>query len=323
MSEEHQASECNNPVWADLARDALAELKAKRRWKIIFRFIFIGLAVLYLAVMTQIGQKNKVKTVHEPHVALIHISGVIGAQEQSNARDINEVLKNAFSNDQTQAVVLNINSPGGSPVQSGQIYREIMRLKKENKIPVYAFIEDMGASGAYYIAAAADQIYADPASIVGSIGVISGGVGVGDLLKKLGLESRIFTAGAHKAFLNPAEPLKKEELAHMQTLLDDLHQQFIAAVKEGRGERINAEKNPELFSGLFWSGTQALPLGLVDSLDDFSQVLARDFKDIAVIDYTPEKSPWEAFLRQTASQGKILLRELGGVGEQIHAVISK
>ncbi len=305
---------------ASVAKEAIKEMRARRRWRIAWRILMAFFTLLFIAGLFSGGVEMKAM-MNEPFVAVIRIDGVISANDYANAKDVNGAVKTAMENEHVKAVFLAINSPGGSPVQSGKIYREIIRLKEEHNVPVYAFISDMGASGAYYIAAAADEIYADPSSVVGSIGVISQGVGYGDLLDKIGLENRTYKAGEHKDFLNPANPEKPEELAHMQSVLDNLHQQFILAVKNGRGDRL--QETPDMFSGLFWSGEQALPLGLVDSLEDMSVVMDEKFKDIPMVDFTKPRSPLEDLLRDTAMQGKASLRQVGGVGEQVEAILRK
>ncbi|SUO98527.1 signal peptide peptidase SppA [Suttonella indologenes] len=305
---------------AAVAHEAIKEMRARRRWKIAFRIVMILLVLLYVAAIATRGFKRETLPKGD-FVAMVRVNGVISADDYANAEDVNQALGKAFAAKGVKAVFVDINSPGGSPVQSGKIYREIMRLKQEHKVPTYAFINDMGASGAYYVAAAADKIYADPSSVVGSIGVISQGMGYGDLLDKLGLQNRTYKAGEHKDFLNGAKPEDPQELAHMQGLLDNLHQQFITAVKTGRGERL--QDNPDLFSGLFWSGEQALALGLVDALDDMTVVLKSEFKNAEVVDYTAARSMWEEVLRHTAMQSKASLRQIGGVGEQVEAILRK
>lgn len=306
----------------DVAREAIKEIRSRRRWKWVSRIVWWVIAFFVLAAVVAVRGGDGKRLSVEPFIAYVEVNGVISDSDYANALDINEALREAFEDKNTRAVFLAINSPGGSPVQSGQVYREIRRLKAEHKdIPVYAFISDMGASGAYFIAAAADKIYADPASVVGSIGVISHGYGYGDLITKLGVQDRTHKSGEHKDFLNPAKPEKPEEVAHMQGVLDDLHRQFIDAVKTGRGERLKTEAHPELFSGLFWSGAQALDLGLVDSLDDMSVVVKREFDDIPLLDFTKQISPVEQLLRRTSMQSKASLRQLGGLGEKVEAIL--
>jgi protease-4 len=197
------------------------------------------------------------------HTALIEVKGMIADTEQASADNIVGSLRAAFEDEKTKGVILRINSPGGSPVQSGYIYDEIRRLRaKKPDIKVYAVITDLGASGAYYIASAADQIYADKASLVGSIGVTAAGFGFVGTMEKLGVDRRTYTSGEHKAFLDPFQPPKPDETAFWQGVLDTTHNQFIASVKAGRGDRLKDKDHPELFSGLVWTGEQAVGLGL-------------------------------------------------------------
>jgi len=229
---------------------------------------------------------------------VVSVDGIIAAGSEANAELINEGLDSAFAS-KSRVIMLDINSPGGSPVQAGQVFRHIRYLKdKHADKTVVAVISDVGASGAYYIAAAADEIYADPASIVGSIGVIMDGFGLEGTMKKLGAERRVLTAGNNKAILDPFQPLDPKHKALVQSMLDDIHQQFIAAVKEGRGDRLKTESNPDIFSGLFWTGGQALELGLVDGLGS-KETVARDLTgDSNLLDYTSKPDKFEELLRK-------------------------
>lgn len=196
-------------------------------------------------------------------------------------------------------MILRINSPGGSPVQSGYIYDEIRRLRGENpNIKVYAVISDLGASGAYYIASAADQIYADKASLVGSIGVTAASFGFTGLMDKLGVDRRVYTSGEHKAFLDPFQPQKPEEAAFWKTVLETTHKQFIDSVKKGRGDRLKDAEHPELFSGLIWSGEQALDLGLIDALGNTSYVAREVIGQEELVDFTVQESPLDRFTKK-------------------------
>ncbi|MFB1010026.1 MAG: S49 family peptidase [Thiopseudomonas sp.] len=208
-------------------------------------------------------------------------------------------LRNAFEDSATKGIILRINSPGGSPVQSGYIYDEIRRLRQLHPdIAVHAVITDLGASGAYYIASAADQIHADKASLVGSIGVTAASFGFVETMEKLGVERRVYTSGEHKAFLDPFQPQKNSETEFWQSVLGTTHQQFINAVKQGRGERLKWQQHPEVFSGLIWSGEQALELGLIDSLASSSQVARELIGESNMVDFSVEESPFDRFAKR-------------------------
>lgn len=281
---------------------SVVEQRRKRRWGIFFKIVYL-LVFIFFLLFALAGPEYKANMQKglpgyssKPHLAVVDVKGVIAAGEQAGAENINKGLKTAFSAANSRAVVLDVNSPGGSPVQSGMVYRMIRELRDEYPDKkVYAVISDLGASGAYYIASAADEIYADPASVVGSIGVISKVLGYEDLLQKWGLELRTFTAGKNKNFLDGSMAEKPEQRAHMQTLLDTMHKQFIHAVKEGRGERLQAEDDSDIFSGLFWTGEQAKPLGLVDelgSIEDVADLLGVDEK----VNYSPQLNFYDALL---------------------------
>ena len=224
---------------------------------------------------------------------------MIADKEAASADNIVSSLRAAFKDEKTRGVILRINSPGGSPVQSGYIYDEMRRLRAEHPtIKLYAVISDLGASGAYYIASAADEIYADKASLVGSIGVTAAGFGFVGTMEKLGVERRVYTSGEHKAFLDPFQPPKEEEAQFWRSVLETTHRQFIASVKEGRGDRLKSEEHPELFSGLIWSGEQALQLGLVDALGSTSYVAREVIGEKELVDFTVEESPLDRFTKK-------------------------
>ena len=310
---------------ASVAHEAIVEMRRKRRWKIFFRIFWALYCLLFLFLLFGLksgGGQDAPATYHGKHLAVVSIQGMIASDMEANADDIISSLEKAFKNPLAQAVILDINSGGGSPVQSGAVYRAVKRLKSErNDLPVYAVIADVGASGAYYIASAADEIYADPASIVGSIGVISYGLGYRDLLGKLGLDARVFTAGEHKNFLAGDKPLDPNEVAHMQALLDNRHAQFIKAVRDGRGERL--KETPDMFSGLFWTGEQALPLGLIDALGDKNTLRNAKYKDIELVEYKPDRSPLEKLLRDMGAEASVGLRSALNFSEQTHPVLLK
>ena len=308
---------------AQVAREAIAELRARRRWKIFFRFVFLALVLLYVFYLLSALNSSEGKASTGEHVAVVSVYGVISDTDYANALDINDTLERAFSHPHSRAVFLDINSPGGSPVQSAQIYRAIARLKAEHKKPVYALISDVGASGAYYVAAAADKIYADPSSLVGFIGVIFESYGIADLLGKIGVDPRTITSGESKDFLSMTRPLRPEEVAHMQGILANVHEQFRKAVKEGRGERLKDDAHPEIFSGLFWTGEQALELGLVDGLGDMREVAKSEFKLDDLRFYEPALSPWEQVRRSFKSESSAALRQVLGVGQKVQAKLGE
>lgn len=239
------------------------------------------------------------------HIAVVDIIGTIAADKQSvNSTDTIRSLKRAFENKQSKAVVLNINSPGGSPVQSDEIWQEIQYLKQQHKDKkLYAVIGDTGASGAYYIASAADEIIVNPSSLVGSIGVIMPNYGVNQLMQKLGVEDRTMTSGENKALLSMTQPVDPAQKAHVQGVLDNVHDHFINAVKQGRGKKLKST-DPAIFSGLFWTGEQAVKLGIADRTGSI-QSLKRELKTDKTVNYTVEYSPFDSILgRMGASIGQ-------------------
>ena len=310
---------------ATVAHEAIVEMRRKRRWKIFFRIFWALYWLLLLSFLFGLksgDHKSEGASYRGKHLAVVSVQGMIASDMEANADDIISGLEKAFKNPMAEAVILDINSGGGSPVQSGAVYRAVKRLKSERSdLPVYAVIADVGASGAYYIAASADEIYADPASIVGSIGVISYGLGYRDLLGKLGLDARVFTAGEHKNFLAGDKPLDPNEVAHMQSLLDNMHAQFIKAVRDGRGERL--KETPEMFSGLFWTGEQAQPLGLIDALGDKNTLRNAKYKDLDFVEYKPDRTPLEKLLRDMGTEASVGLRSALNFSEQSHTVLLK
>lgn len=291
-------------VLRELAFANIKEQRNKRRWGYVFK----GFIALYLiAILALSYAPREIATATTPHTALVDIEGVIAADADANADTVVTGIRNAFENQHAKALILRLNTPGGSPVQAGIINDEITRLKATRPdFPVYAVVQDICASGGYYIAVAADDIYADKASIVGSIGVRMDGFGFSKAIDKLGIERRSLTAGEHKAFLDPFLPAKSSDLAHAHEMLDNIHQQFIDVVKNGRGDRL--KQNDQLFSGLFWSGEQALQLGLIDGLANSSKV-ARDIVGAEdIIDYTPRPNYLDRFAGKLgASMGHVLL----------------
>ena len=284
---------------------SVSEQKKSRRWGIFFKILTFVYLFALLVILLRPGFDAGVTLSGEPHTALIDIQGVIAASEDASADLVVGSLRKAFEQDEAKAIILRINSPGGSPVQAGYIYDEIVRLRLEYPDKkVYAVIADIGASGGYYIAAAADEIYADKASLVGSIGVTASGFGFVDTMEKLGVERRIFTSGDHKTFLDPFSPVNEEERAFWQEVLDTTHRQFIEQVEKGRGDRLKKD-NPLLYSGVVWSGEQAQELGLIDGLGSSSYV-AREivgYKDIVNYTARPNRLD-EIFNKLGTSLGK-------------------
>ncbi len=288
------AASADSKVLEKLVMSFQAEQRKSRRWGIFFKLLtFVYLFVLLVLVWAPLGTGLE-SAATGPHTALIEVNGPIAADTHASADNIVGALRQAFEAENAEAVVLRINSPGGSPVQSGYIYDEIVRLGDLNpNKKVYAVITDIGASGAYYIAAAADEIYADKASLVGSIGVVSGGFGFTGLMDRLGVERRLYTAGENKAFLDPFSPQEQEEVVFWESVLEVTHNQFIEQVRKGRGERLADDER--LFSGLIWTGEQAVGLGLVDGLGSSSWVARELVGNDELVDYTPQPSALKQF----------------------------
>lgn len=273
-----------------------AEQRRSRRWGIFFKLLTFGyLFALLFMIRAPFGEG--VGATVGSHTALVEVNGPIAADELASADNLVGALRAAFEAESSKAVVLRINSPGGSPVQSGYVYDEIKRLREEYPDKkIYAVISDIGASGAYYIAAAADEIYANRASLVGSIGVVAGGFGFTEAMEKIGVDRRLYTAGDNKAFLDPFSPEQEEEVAFWQGVLENTHKQFIEAVRQGRGDRL--ADDPRLFSGLVWSGEQAVELGLVDGLGSSSWVARQLVGEEELVDYSRSRSPFQKFVDQ-------------------------
>jgi len=280
----------SSPDWereliSRLALSAVGEQRRARRWGIFFK----ALLFVYLFALLVVYWPVEFETpgVAKEHTALVELDGLIADDTEASADNIITGLRDAFEDTKTKGIILRINSPGGSPVQAGYVYDEIKRLReKYPDTPLYAVISDMCASGGYYIASAADKIYADRASVVGSIGVRMDSFGFVGAMDKLGIERRLLTAGEHKGFLDPFLPVKQDEMEHVKGLLDDIHRQFIERVKEGRGERLASDD--EIFSGLVWTGEQSLALGLVDGLGSASYVAREVIGVDKIVDFTPE-----------------------------------
>ncbi len=266
---------------------ALKEQTRARRWRVgfmLFFIVYLSVVTITLLVKNDAGSGPQVDG--DKHTAVVKLSGVIAAGEEAGSENMIGGLKAAFDHEDTAVVVIEINSPGGSPVQSADIFDEIMRLKQKHEtIPVYAVVSDIAASGGYFVAAAADKIYVNKSSLVGSIGVRMDAFGFVDLMKKIGVERRLLVAGENKGLFDPFLPEQSDQKAHLQSMLNDVHGHFISAVKQGRGERLQI--NEETFSGLIWSGEKALTLGLVDDYGTTRSV-ARELEAEEIVDFTPQ-----------------------------------
>ena len=285
----------------------LTEQRHARRWRIGFRMFWTVLFLAGLWYSFHHGKTATNATHPTAHTALVEIKGEIDSDTNANAEWIIDSMRQAFEDDGAQAVVLLINSPGGSPVQAGMINDEIKRLKSLHKKPVYVVVEETCASAAYYIAAGADKIFVDKASIVGSIGVLMDGFGFTGLMGKVGIERRLMTAGENKGFLDPFSTPTKQQKAHAQQMLDQIHHQFIAVVREGRGDRL--KETPEVFSGLFWSGQQAIEMGLADGYGTLDSVARDVVKAEDIVDYTRQDNVAERLAKRFgAAMGESMVK---------------
>ena len=283
----------------------LRERRAARRWRLLRSLLWMGLVGALVWVLA--SEQLPSATPSSAHTAMVAIKGEISDAGEGSAEYILPALRSAMQDKGAQALVLLINSPGGSPVQAGLIHDEIRRLRALHDKPVYAVVEESCASAAYYIAAGADRIYVDKASLVGSIGVLINGFGFTGTLDKLGVERRLLTAGENKGFLDPFSPQSDAQRAHAQRMLDQIHQQFIGVVRQGRGERL--KETPEMFSGLFWTGQQAVDMGLADQYGTLDYVAREVVKAEDVIDYTRRDNVAERLARKFgATFGETVLR---------------
>ncbi|MGE0314839.1 MAG: S49 family peptidase [Lautropia sp.] len=299
----------------ELARDALVERRRARRWRIAGRLATLCVAAAVAAFAFGWFDTGAGGGTATRHTAVIELNGVIQSGGEIEADTVVNALQAAFKDRQTAGILLRLNSPGGSPVQAGIIHDEIKRLRKLNpSIPLYAVVEEMCASGGYYIAAAADRIFVDKASIVGSIGVLMDGFGFTGLMDKVGVERRLLTAGANKGFLDSFSPQSPEQVAHAKALLEQIHRQFIAVVREGRGARL--KDDPEIFSGLFWTGERSIELGLADEFGSIDSVARDVIKAEELVDFTRRDSLLERVARKVgASVGQSIALHLRGAGE--------
>ncbi len=294
----------SKPNWereaiVELAQQGLKEQRRARRWGIFFKLFFVVYLIVFLIAIVGSKQSETLMSTQR-HTALVKLTGVIAEGEDASANNVVSGLRSAFENENSAAVILSINTPGGSPVQSSYINNEIKRLREVHPTkPLYAVVSDICASGGMYVAVAADKIFANESSIVGSIGVRMDGFGLQGAIEKLGIERRLLTAGEHKALLDPFSPENPVEIQHVQTMLDEIHQEFIDVVKEGRGDRLS--NDPKLFSGLFWTGTKAMELGLVDGLGSAGFV-AREVVGVEdIVDYSYQEDIFQRFAGRIGS----------------------
>lgn len=318
MDDHHTPANANSKpegsTWERAALERLAfaqlnEAKSKRRWSIFFRLTTLLIVGALIWQIFDFGT-SELDTIGR-HTALIEIEGTIESGSGSgSAESVVLALNKAYSTADVAAVIMRINSPGGSPVQAGIIYDEMQRLRRAHpQRPLFVVVEEMCASGGYYVAAAADQIFVNKASILGSIGVLMDGFGFSELMERLGVERRLLTAGENKGFLDPFSPQTPRHREYAQTMLNEVHQQFIAAVREGRGKRL--KESPEMFSGLFWSGAKAVELGLADGFGTVDSVARNIAKAPDVVDYSVQEGlPERVLKRFGAAAGEGAVRSL-------------
>ena len=295
-------------VLEKIALAGIKEQRSARRWGIFFKILTFAYVTLIL--FYAIDWKGRTESMTDgKHTALVEVSGVIGPGTDASAERVNAALQAAFKDSNTQGVVVRVNSPGGSPVQSQNIYDEMRRLRvKYPTIPLYVVVEDMCASGGYFVAAGADRIYVNKSSLVGSIGVRMDGWGVTGLMDKLGVERRLLTAGDNKGFLDPFLPVDEKQKQHALALLGEIHQQFINVVREGRGKRL--KESPDLFSGLVWTGQKSVDLGLADGFGSLDYVAREVIKAEDIVDFSQKENIAEKFARRLGAGAASALAEL-------------
>jgi protease IV len=296
-----------------VALQAVQEQRRTRQWNALFRLLWFTLAFLVLASMLGwIGRPDKdgASATLGRHTAIIDLEGIIGVESKASAEKMVKALNRAYKDPNTQGVVLRINSPGGSPVQAGYINDEIRRLRaKHPNVPLYAVVQDLCASGGYYVAVAADRIYVDKASLVGSIGVIMGSFGLPGAMEKLGIERRVYTAGANKDFLDPFQKENPAHAEHARRMAAEIHDQFIRVVRQGRGPRL--KETPDTYSGLIWTGEKSIEMGLADALGSAEYVAREGVKAEKLVDFTPDENYFEALSKRLgASAGAEIARAL-------------
>jgi len=289
-----------------LATAALKEQRRARLWGIFFKLLTFAYVTVIILLAVDWKERGDISG---KHTALVEVSGLIAPGTDASAERITTALQAAFKDKNTQGVVVRINSPGGSPVQAQNIYEEMRRLRQKNpNVPLYAVVEDLCASGGYYVAAGADRIYVAKSSIVGSIGVRMDSFGVTGLMEKLGVERRLLTAGDHKGFMDPFLPVDERQKQHAQALLNDIHQQFIGVVREGRGKRL--KETPDMFSGLIWTGQKSVELGLADAFGSLEYVAREVIKAEDIVDYTQKENIVEKFARRFGAGAASAILEL-------------
>jgi len=293
---------------AKLATAALKEQRRARLWGIFFKLLTFAYVTLLL--LFAIDWKERAELAGgRKHTAMVEVSGLIAPGADASAEKINAALLAAFKDRNTQGVVVRINSPGGSPVQAQTIYDEMRRLRKAYpSIPLYAVVEDVCASGGYFVAAGAERIYVGKASIVGSIGVLMNGFGFTGLMDKLGVERRLITAGENKGMLDPFSPMQEQDRRYAKAMVDDIHQQFIGVVREGRGKRL--KETPDMFSGLIWTGQKSVDLGLADGIGSLEYVAREVVKAELIVDFTQKENLAEKFARRFGAGAAAALAEL-------------
>ncbi len=308
---ENNSSGWERAVLEKVALAAVTEQRRARRWGIFFKFLIF--AYLFIVLIIAMGWMGKKDGMHDKHTALVELNGVIAPGSPASADAIMQGLSDAFKDKRTQGVILRINSPGGSPVQSGYINDEIKRLRaKYPEIPLYAVVEDVCASGGYYVAVAADRIYVNKASMIGSIGVLMNGFGFTGTMEKLGVERRLLAAGENKGFLDPFSPLSDTQKEYAQKMLGEIHDQFIDVVRKGRGKRL--KETPDMFSGLVWVGQKSIELGLADAIGSMEQVARDVVKAEDIVDFTPRENVAERFAKRFGAATAESLVRLGGAG---------
>lgn len=276
--------------------ETIKEQRRSRRWRLFFHLIY--LLIIGIVIFNFLDNNNNARTITKTkHVAIVKLNGTISDENQTYTT-ITEGLNNALKNDNTVAVIIQANSPGGSPVYSNMIYNKILQLRKQYPTkPIDVVVEEVCASGCYYIATSANKIYANPASIIGSIGVIYTGFGLTGLIQKLGIESRLIIAGKNKAMGYPFIPNNNKQTQMQQQILDEIHEQFIAAVKNGRGNRL-AKNDPDIFSGRYWIGEDGLKLGLIDGFDTVDNIAKEQFKTDKIVDFTPKQNTVDKIIKK-------------------------